>query len=543
MSTNDSQNPDSSKPAGTPQSSSMKERLLAERRAQQEAGGAAAPAPKPVPAARPAAARPAGAPAAGASQSGAARPARPAPRPAAPAAPEAPADPKLIAKQKQLHKPIPGGRKDNSEHPDIKRDLALLRQRDNKLMMIAWIVCGVLVLGAGGTYLVVKGKQVAAEEAVRIELDRQDRFLKQCQGFDLTTTAGAEQLVAFTNADMIDGIKVGWQNADRIDSKVRDLIGKAQATVDRLAAQAAFAERVALVASAANDAGSKTPEEIKRARTTLKDLQESTEGQTDEMKTKLAEYRLALERVYVTRMWDTAKALEAKGQPEWLKALVEYGKAEQACLDLFEKRVPDPTGELVKFAGELRPRIYEESDALCAKLFTPEYINQQPWTDLLGGDMAKQWQDASVEGFDVSGGVLKATGPAASSGKEGLVSIPKQVQWRDFQLEVEFEVTGAQTQFFLRLLRRADNAVEGPKFVIGKAADEDGIESGKRVTVIMTCVGNELRLAWPNGERTDSTTQVKYNLTRKGGFGATVPPGTSLKITKARVRILRPDSN
>ena len=423
-------------------------------------------------------------------------------------------------------------------HPDIKRELNLLRERENKTMMIAWIVCGVLVLGAGGWFMYVRGVKNAEQQKIDDKIALDANFLKKMQSFDVATEKGATDAISFAAADVLDGTTVHWQQSEKISGVITGIISKCNATLQSLADSKYFNDRLAAVEAVASNAASKSPDEVVRARRTVKELADGSDAQSDEVKKRIATTRMQLEKVYVQRLWDDGKAQAAGGPANFRAALSAYGKAEQACLDLFEKKSPDPTGELQTFARPILSQIYAESDALCAQLFTPEYINQQPWTDLLTGEMASQWQDSSLNGFRIEGGVLQAVGPDANSGKEGLVSIPKINQWRDVQIELEFELVSGRSQFYMRLLRRADNAVEGPRF---SAKEEDNYVLAKsKVTVVITAIGNKLSITYTGGAGNDELNrEIRANLTRKGGFGASVPPGTELKIHKARARILR----
>ena len=443
--------------------------------------------------------------------------------------------------ERKLHKPIPNADPNAPLHPDVKREINLLRERESKTMMIAWIVCGVLALGAGGVFLYVTGVKKHQQDLIDNKIKLDNDFLKKMEAFDVTTEKGATDAIGYAAADKLDGVEVHWQQSDIISGKVTQVVSKSNATLQTLSDTKYFNERLAAVEAIAANAATKSPDDVIRARRTVKELADGADAQTDEVKKRIANCRLQLEKVYVQRLWEDGKTQAAGGPANFRAALNAYGKAEQACLDLFEKKSPDPTGELQTFARPILSQIYTESDELCAKLYTAEYINQQPWTDLLTGDMATQWQDSSLGGFRIDGGVLQAVGPDANSGKEGLVSIPKLNQWRDVQIELEFELVSGRSQFYMRLLRRADNAVDGPQF---SAKDEENwVLAKQKVAVVITCVGSQITVAYPNGAGSDWTKAISPMKTRKGGFGASVPPGAEIKIHKARARILRSETN
>ena len=152
--------------AGGSKGPSMKERLLAQRKAEADAAAKAAADPKLAAAAsRPAAAPP--------------PKAAPAPKPApavsararvaaANAASGAPSAVERMAARRGAPHPH------TELSPDVKREVQLLKERESKTMTYVWIICGVLFLAAGGVLgntLMKRAKDAAATAAVEKSLD------------------------------------------------------------------------------------------------------------------------------------------------------------------------------------------------------------------------------------------------------------------------------------------------------------------------------------------------------------------------------------
>ena len=139
----DKQNPSSSSGKKASDGMSMKDRILAQRRA--EAGEAdAAPAAPPVPAARPAqraAAAAAAAKAEASAKSASASVERAAPKPRA-----------KLAASRDEERSARRDRKPVSE--DVRREVEMLRKRQDKWITYGWIVALGLLVIAGGTYYV-----------------------------------------------------------------------------------------------------------------------------------------------------------------------------------------------------------------------------------------------------------------------------------------------------------------------------------------------------------------------------------------------------
>lgn len=535
---------------------SMKERLLAERRAKAEAAGdaPAAPAapqvPATKPAAKPVAARPAAAPAAKPAAAAAPKPAsaKPASAPAAkPAADEADdgatARPARSPRPSAATKPAAARKKgepsDMADNPDVKREINLLRQRESKVMTIAWIATAVVVLAAGIVWFVVHSKTTREENERQAKIQLFKDFAAKADSFNVDTEDGALGLKTFIEASTLDGKPVDWRNNSQISAKISNLAAKASGTLQREVDKKDFFDRLTSNESVAQNASSKTPDDIKLARRNLDALAEKAETYGDETKKRVLAAQLLVDRVYMTRLHDEAKAIAAKGPASGIEALTAYAKAEDECLKMYEKfRQKDK--EIEEFAQARLKSIYDESDALCAQVFTPEYINQQQWTDLLNGEWKSKWQHYEDKGFRIDNGMLHAVGPDKSATKDALLAVPDVGSFRDFVLEVEFEIVRGNTQFFYRLLKRTDSSVQDDTWRTGNEDNE--FRPGQKYTVTISMIGNMLSHDWANGERESKPTAVSWMKTRKGGWGIAVPADSEIKLHKARMKLLRSGS-
>lgn len=534
----------SSAGAGANRPLSMKDRLLAERKAQ---GGEAPPVPTSRPAAKPAegapakatpAAKPAAAKPAPAARPSAARSAKPAEEPA-PAKPARPSARPSAARAKPARDDDEGGGK--VQHADVQRELNFLKERESKTMMIVWIVTGVLVLGAGITWFIVESKKRGEEDARQAQIKLFLDFRDKAKTFDLNTKDGCFQLADFLDKRQFNGQMVPWQGNEAISGELTNLLTTANRNMQRETEKEDFFTKLEQVESVVREAASKSPKEVSEARRKIKLLEEKQDGYGDEAKKRVGTCRLTIERVYVERLWQEAQT-QAKDPGTLRAAMVSFAAAEDACVALFENKIPDPTGELKKFGGDKMKLIYDESDAAAYQLYTADTINKTEWTDLLSGDMKDQWQSDQVGGFRIENGVMQIVGPEQGSGKIGLASVPKKIQWRDFQVEIEFEIVKGRSDFYFRLLRRADSAVSGPQIVVGN--DEGQLAPNKKVTMIATCVGSKLSYNFPGGELADvADYAINWTKTRRGGFGLAVHPGSEIKVSKLKARLLRVDPN
>src|SRR5262249_20322421 len=104
------------------------------------------------------------------------------------------------AAKKLMHKPVRGKTDpthDENFHPDVSREIAMLRQRDGKVMMIAWIVCGVLVLTAAGFGIAAKMKHDNDLAQAKAHRDALDGVLADARKLDIKTEQGARNFLQF----------------------------------------------------------------------------------------------------------------------------------------------------------------------------------------------------------------------------------------------------------------------------------------------------------------------------------------------------------
>jgi hypothetical protein len=505
---------------------------------------ASAPAGAPA-ATRPAASTPVARPSA--NPAVAARPAStPAPERRAASSPPAPRAPRAArgtapAKEmhgspakKLLHRPVAGKTVEGHDehfHPDIRREVAMLKQRESKVMTIAWIVCGVLVLTAGAVALTAKNKhdrELAAVQKYRSDLDT---FLEQCKKFDLATEDGCKQLLAFTNEKKA----LGWEDDSKVGGEAAGLVSKAKANQESIADRKQEFERLATIEGVLKDPGSKTPDDLLRARRTLDSLVQKEAAYGDEYKARVISQVKIVDRAVLSRLRDEAKTLAGGGPEKMRAALTAYSKAEDEATRLLDKAMSAKEEETKSFFTTQFKEIFEESNKFVESVFTQDYIDKTPWTDLLSEEQKKHWQNYGLQGFRLEGGKLEAIGPAAGGAANGLIDTPEAGGYRDLDLEMEFTLKGTVDVLF-RLGRRVDNTVE--TYLLSTTSQEP-LKVGQTYTLHATYIGNKLTGTLTPGDVTLATFESNWTKSRKGAFGAQIHEGAELRISKLRIRELR----
>lgn len=517
---------------------------------------ATASAPPPVPATKSAA--PAAAPrkpAAEASSAGASaekRPAAPAPAAArAPAPTRAPtpppvAEPEADDDERPSARSVAGRRSSKSSaaprpsalakkhaaggSPDVQREIQMLRKRENKVVMYGWIACLVLLSVAGGLALRAKIKRDNAAAELAAYKQSQDDFRAKLAGYELSDLKQANEAIAYAEEK-----KAIWQDevwANDISSRV----AKARSNIDLARERKELEERLLVVEETIQNAATKTPDEVAKVRRTLGDLELNADKVSPEFKARVQTARAVVDKTIANRLHDEARSIAAKGPNDQRAALTAYTKAEDEVLRLFEESIRRKTKENEEYYKAKYKEIIAESDALAVVIFTPEVVEKVPWKDLLSTEAAKGWQHDGLADFGIGNGSLRAVGLPPGAGKTGIMSVGDREQWRDFVLDVEFVIEAGSTNFFFRLGRRADNTVENYELATGPGAP---LKAGEGYGMQATFIGSKLSLAFSTSEVGSYEIESSWSRSRKGAFGITVPEGSTIKITKLRIRELR----
>jgi len=404
----------------------------------------------------------------------------------------------------------------------------MLQRRENKIMTIAWIICAVLLLVAGGVWGMVQVKKSNEAAAFAAHEKAVADFLVEMKAFDLNNEASANKAI-----EVAEARKDFWQD-ENIAGEVSGIAGRARSNLDSAKDKRETLDRLKGVEDGVQNAASQTPDQLAKVRRTIDDLAQRTELLGPEFKTRLDTARVAADRVYAARLHEDAKAQAAKGPSEARAALTAYTRAENEVTTLLDRAVKMKNTEAQEYFKQHFKDIITESDAVSTALFTPEVIEKTPWKDLLSGEQVKKWQNDGLKGFRIENGVLQAVGPDAG-GKLGVMSIGDVEQWRDFQMEIEFAVEGGVT-FFFRLGRRYDTSSESIQL---STVGNEGLKPKQPYTAVATFVGSKWTFAMPNSDIPQRDYDINWTRVRKGAFGVTVPEGASLTISKLRIRELR----
>jgi hypothetical protein len=522
-------------------SNSMKERLLAQRRAEAEGAPGSASAVPPVPAARPAASSPT----ARAQAAAAAARAAPAPAPPPRAAPQPAPQPASEARGSATSRrsvPLSGAREEEraarrekkGASSEVMREVELLRKQQDKWIMYGWIVAGGMLLIAGIVYFVVHGKKVAADEALAADFAMVKNFIDDLQKLDAHKSTDIEKGLALLE-DSANDNKWKVQTYSAYD-KATQWRGTAQREREHQKQIKELQDGMADLEAICGNAGSRTSEDLAKARRRINEYTVQGADLDEAFKLRVARASMCIDKAYVTKLRDDAKAMAAKGPAEGKNALTAFGKAEDEVTRMLDDAIKGhKPQEVVDFyMGELKA-IIPESDAVVAQVFTPEVIEKTPWTDLLAESQKANWQNDAFKGWQIKDGVLQGVGPDLDSKKIAIMSVNDNLPMRDFVMECEFTLVKGEATFYFRLGGSVNNAMNMNVSTTGGTP----FKAGQPNTTTVEMIGSKFKMTFGDGEHNAFEDEMRMSVRRKGSIGIAVPPGSEIRVTKLRVKILR----
>lgn len=448
--------------------------------------------------------------------------AKPAPAKAAPA--KAPAPPRAkreIAEEEPEHR---------SE--DVERGAKLLKKRESKATHIVWVLALVMAGVAGSAVYVMKTRQNAQAAARQAHDDEVKALWAQMEGFDISSDDGAQQMILLADAQ-----RELWQG-EAIEGDVTNRRAKAAKNLEISAERKSLRDRLAAIETALQDPEALSSEQLAEQRRNIEELEPAARVELvgAEYLSKLGSLSTNASRVFATKLLDEAKTA-GRADPS-RESLALFSRTEAELQRLFDKSHKQDQ-ESKSFYEGLYREVIKSSDALCAVVFTPEVIEKTPWTDLLNGEWATKWQSAEVKGFQHSfeRGVLTITGPDADTNKMGVLAVGLTEKWRDFVLDVEFEIAKGNVTFDYRM------QVEQPDNAYGYVVDTEGdgaVLPNEKYTVEMSLIGSTFVYREEASlENAPYTQEVGWTKSRAGALRLVIPDGTEIKISRLRIRILR----
>jgi hypothetical protein len=525
----------------------MKEKLLAQRKAE-AASQAAAPnaAPSAASSAAPASAS------ASASASGAPRPAVARPVVAKPASAAAPAA-KATAVPRPLAVPKPSavtasarskveegprnaGKKATSKDLDeVRREARALKEKDNKVMMVVWVIAVVFIAIAGGAYLYYERTKGDRDNAI-VRYDSENAEIEsKLKSFKIDTEADAQAMLAY--------IGTLGPKAKRPETKDIVTTGTLRASnkLKEFQEHKAYTERLVKLEADARASSSMTAEAIDALRRDLETLSNNgAYAMSGDTPSRLGALRGTLDKAYVNKLHSEVAALPTAGK-DARQTLAKYSSVEDIVNALFIKSIKDKNKSLEEPLREIYKAIITESDEVADRVFTPEEIEKTPWQDLLRGDQVKNWVKSDAPGFtydiDQTKGLLRIIGPNPDSKGNGIVSIGDRDKWRDFVLEMDVEIKRGG---FVMYFRAPLNQASCEKTDSFTTEGDNALTAGTTYSARIRMIGSKWQIESDAPEFADAPEyNINWTMWRAGAVAFEVPVGADILIKKMRIKALR----
>jgi hypothetical protein len=420
-------------------------------------------------------------------------------------------------------------------HPDVSREIAMLRQRDSKVMTIAWIVCAVLVVVAGGFGLAAKMRHDNELALAKKHRDDLNNFIEVARKMDIKSEEGALKFLDFLEQSK----PLGWEEdlgAGGVGGEAGTLLSLAKANVEADRDKKEQMSRLANIEATLRDAANKNMDEILKARRTLEALVLKDTAYGDEFKARVQAQVGEVDKIVLQRLRQEAKTLAGGGPDKTRAALTAYSKAEDESTKLLDRAMKLKDEAVKTFYTDQFKSLMEESNAYVASVFDEGMINSTPWTDLLSEENKKHWQNYGLQGFRLEGGKLEAIAPKGGT-TLGLIAFPETAAFRDFTVDMEFTLTGSVDALF-RLGKRVDNTVEYWNL---STTGQEPLKPGQVYTLQASCIGSKLVGTLNPADASLPGTESTWTKSRKGAFGFQMHDGAELRITRLKIRQLRAD--
>jgi hypothetical protein len=194
----------------------------------------------------------------------------------------------------------------------------------------------------------------------------------------------------------------------------------------------------------------------------------------------------------------------------------------------------------IKTYGDAAKEIFKAINQKVEELFTHEYVVRVKPVDLLAEPGT--WEVAagsdSVK-FQCTGKALVMTNEGGANAKTGGIYYKAGRNWRDYVVELEFELDAGAMTFYTRA--EVMDTKHVPGFSVGKEkCDVSNIEYGKTMNAVIRAIGGHFNVALDGADVPGKSNEaISINFARKGPVAISIKPGARLTITKFQVQKLR----
>jgi hypothetical protein len=459
----------------------------------------------------------------------------PAPQQRAAAPPARSAAPQR-APSRAVPPPEPAHHGHHFQHPELLKKPGI-----DPIVKIGFGIAAGLMIVTAIVYFTVQGihgkeiAQINAEEDARRELRNyiNDR--------DVNSEQGAREIIA-----KADATKAMWENDNDLRNLVTSAVTKAHATLDQSQQRKDAEAKLVGIESALKNVAGLNSDNVKDLQTQLSELAR-LELPVEAFNKRVKDATDTCGRLYGTKLHDDSIAFANSNASQPRLGLNRYYQAEEELkrmLDAAYNQSLHGKNDEEKKKGEEDKKFYEpmykeiveSADRTALQLFTGEEIDKISYMDLLSGPQADNWNPKKYKA--VNGGLdVDATDPALKAAP--LVSILDREAPRNFVIDMEFTLDRGSATVFFHLGKNISPNTQ--LYDLKTEGQAENVTAGKTTAARCAIIGDQFtwRFLDSSGLGDMKPAQLPWAFTRKGAIGFQVNPGSKLKITKLKVKILQ----
>jgi hypothetical protein len=457
----------------------------------------------------------------------AAAPAKEAPAPAKQASTAQPAA-KPVAAPKPAAAPRAARQANNDEARQRVMELKRIKAEQNaKVMKVAWILAGGVTLIALIGFFMWRSDTSARKAAEEAATAHRKEIVDRITSNPLTNVDKIVEDLRF-----VDGERDAWQGFSDVSSTITQWRGRANTKADELRRAAGTIDSLNEIEKKV--AANPGPEVLENLFKDVRgDLDANCTALGDEFKTRLVNLRKQVDAAYVDALGQKA-ASDAASAKEGAQ-LISYGTYEDTLRQLLDeaKLAKDAiAGDYEKKAAET----FKTINGITETLFDASYQARIKDRDLLIDPSSWEATPSETLKFQFTGSGLVLSNDKGEGVKTGGIFFKPGRAWRDYIAEIEFKLDSGAMTFYTRIGDVMDTK-KVPGMSIGTEKTDVVIEYGQTITAVFSIIGGQFKVTI-NGEEKKNDT-VGRALSRKGPVGIAVKAGTTVTISKLKVRHLR----
>jgi hypothetical protein len=466
--------------------------------------------------------------------------ARPAARPPAPPPAPAPRAPQPQARGTAKAAAKQAAAAHAAHHAHLHHPELLQKPTVEPIVKIGFGIAGGLMVLVLVVFIVVSGKKSAEATALAAQKQAQHEFILYIRDRIVNSEVnGAKEAQEIIN--WADSHKEIWEHDEDYRSETQGAITKSRVLLEQSQQLKDMEDKLAGVEAGLKNAAGLNAENVHDMQTKLSELSHMDMG-TDAFKKRVKDAVSQCARLYATKLHDESIAFATGNASQPRLALNRYYQAEDELKLMleaaFKAELASKNQDDRKFLEPLFKEVVESADRTAVQLFTgsSDAIDSAASVDLLVPPQATKWNPKK---FQALNGGIELDGGEAGGKKATIISILDFEAPRNFVLDLEFTIDRGTVIMYFHLGKTATEAT--PCKRLESEGQSQNVTQGKVTKVRCAVIGDQF--TWRFLEDDLNSGELKetepWNKARKGAIGFEVNPGTKLRITKMKIKLLQ----